>query len=298
MRVPIFTDEAAQAGGWHGAALKKAFSERGIDAFFVELQDCTINLSASRPHIDIPQLDYLPKIAFIRGIAAGTLQQVITRLNILHILRMQGTKVYNDARAIERTVDKGMTSFLLRQHGVATPATWVCESRQAAHAIIRERLQTQSKLVIKPLFGSQGKGVRLLGRESSLPLPGNQFVDGVFYLQTYINPGDQQYDYRVFVVNDQVIACMRRRGNGWLNNVAQGAQCERIEDDAIHQLALRAAQALAIDYCGIDIMRDISGKLWVLEVNSIPAWRALQAVSEKNIAAILVDDLIQKNDDR
>ncbi|HAF01685.1 MAG TPA: alpha-L-glutamate ligase, partial [Methylophilaceae bacterium] len=64
----------------------------------------------------------------VRGVAAGSLQQVITRLNILHMLKMQGVYIYNDAKSIERTVDKGMTSFLLKQHGIASPATWVCES--------------------------------------------------------------------------------------------------------------------------------------------------------------------------
>lgn len=294
MRVPIITDETGQEGGWHGAALKRAFASRGIDAIFVELKDCVIDLSGSQPYLIVPHFDGLPKMAFIRGIAAGSLQQVITRLNILHILRVQGVKVYNDARAIERTVDKGMTSFLLAQHGVATPATWVCESRQEAHQLIQQYLQENRQLVIKPLFGSQGKGVRLLDRQSQLPLPGDVFVDGVYYLQQYVDVGEEHHDFRVFVINNQVVASMCRNGRSWLNNVAQGAHCELIDDDAIHNLALEAAKALDIDYCGIDMMRDIDGKLWAIEVNSIPAWRALQGITDINIAQRLVDDLIEK----
>ena len=87
---------------------------------------------------------------------------------------------------------------------------------------------------------------------------------------------------------------MRRSGAGWLNNVAQGARCVSESDRSIGLLAIDAAKALAIDYCGVDIMRDQSGKLWVLEVNSIPAWRGLQSVSDVNIAQVMVDDLIQK----
>ncbi|MFW5431240.1 MAG: RimK family alpha-L-glutamate ligase [Methylophilaceae bacterium] len=292
MRVPIITDEVAQAGGWHGNVLQQAFSQRGIEAVFVELQDCVIDLSGSKALIDIPQFDSLPKMAFIRGIAAGRLQQVITRLNVLHILSMQGTKVYNDAKAIERTVDKGMTSFLLKQHGVATPATWVCESRQIAHHLIAKH--SHEKLVIKPLFGSQGQGVQLLDANSQPPLPGDSFVDGVFYLQAFIDTGADDCDYRVFVVNGKAIAAMRRSGTGWLNNVAQGAQCESITDDAVNTLAIQAAKAVDIDYCGVDIMRDKDGMLWVLEVNSIPAWKGLQNVTDINIAQILVDDLMSK----
>jgi len=295
MRVPIITDEAAQAGGWHGIELRQAFLQRGIEAVFVELQDCIIDLSISQPRINMPQFDELPQMAFIRGIGAGSLQQVITRLNVLHILRLQGTKVYNDAKAIERTVDKGMTSFLLMQHGVPTPATWVCESRHVAHQIITEHVLQGNSLVIKPLFGSQGQGVRLLNKQSKFPLPGDVFVDGVYYLQAFIDTGNGNHDFRVFVVNNQVVAAMRRSGAGWLNNVAQGASCVGIQDEMIYNLAIQAAKALNIDYCGVDIIRDKQGKLWVLEVNSIPAWRGLQATAQINIAQTLVQDLINKS---
>lgn len=297
MRVPIITDEAAQAGGWHGLALQQAFAARGCETVFVELQDCMIDLSGEQPSINIPNFQTFPKMAFIRGIAAGTLQQVITRLNILHILRMQGVKVYNDGRAIERTVDKGMTSFLLKQQGVPTPATWVCESRHIAQQIINDQFKQQETLVIKPLFGSQGQGVRLLNKQSKFPLPKDEFVDGVYYLQSYIDSGDTHHDFRVFVVNNQAVASMRRSGSGWLNNVAQGANCAGEQDNAIEALAVAAAKAIEIDYCGVDIMRDKQGQLWVLEVNSIPAWRGLQSVTHVNIAQTLVDDLIRQLDD-
>lgn len=292
MKIPIFTDEADQQGGWHGMALSKAFAARGHEAVFVELQDCMIDLTQSQPEITIPQIDVLPKVAFVRGIAAGTLQQVITRLNILHILRMQGVRIYNDAKAIERTVDKGMTSFLLKQHGIPTPATWVCESRHDAHALIQAQVAKGKQLVIKPLFGSQGQGVRLLNAKSSLPLPKDMFVDGVFYLQQLIDTGEDNYDYRVFVVNGQVVAAMRRSGAGWLNNVAQGARCELVENDEIFNLAISAAKAVDISYCGVDVIRDKGGALLVLEVNSIPAWKALQDVSKVDIAQALADDLL------
>ena len=132
MKVVIFTDEVAQKGGWHGAQLASALTLRGVDAVFVSLQDCVIDLSADKPNIQIPRFNQLPKAVFVRGIAGGTLQKITTRLNILHMLKVLGTTVYNDGKAIERTVDKAMTSFLLHQAGIATPQTWVCESRHHA----------------------------------------------------------------------------------------------------------------------------------------------------------------------
>ena len=293
MRIPIFTDEAEQEGGWHGRVLAKAFRARNVEPVFVALQDCIIDLSQGKSRINIPSFDKNPPGVFVRGIAGGTLQQVITRLNVLHILEMQGVKIYNSGRAIERTVDKGMTSYLLSRKGVATPPTWVCESRHHAHQIITAQLPN-TKLVIKPLFGSQGNGVRLLEASSSLPLPMDDFVDGVFYLQQFVETGTKNHDFRVLVVSNRAVAAMQRSGDGWLNNVAQGARCEEAHEKDILLLAEQAAKAVDIDYCGVDIIRDKNGKLWVLEVNSIPAWSGLQSVVKSSINQLLVDDFLSK----
>lgn len=281
-KVIVFTDDA----GWHGAQLKQAFALHSIEVVFVSLKDCVIDLSHEKPTIKIPDINVIPKAVFVRGIAGGTLQQITTRLNVLHMLKALGVAVYNDGKAIERTVDKAMTSFLLQQHGVATPQTWVCESRSEAHDII----QNHEKLVIKPLFGSQGQGVRLVD-DKKLPLPMDAHVDGVFYLQQFV---EATYDYRVFIVNNQVVAAMQRTGETWLHNVAQGARCKKIDDKDVLQIALQAASALDIAYCGVDVIRDKAGKCWILEVNSIPAWRGLQDVAQTNIAQALVSDFLSR----
>ncbi len=285
MNMIIFTDEPESQGGWHGAQLAYALALRAVEPVFASLKDCMIDCSGEKPRVHLPNVSETPKAVFVRGIAGGTLQQITTRLNVLHMLKLQGVTVYNDGRAIERTVDKAMTSFLLHHAGIATPKTWVCESRQTAHQIIAQNTQ---KLVIKPLFGSQGQGVRLVDKAAS-PLPMDAHVDGVFYLQQLIT---SSYDYRVFVVNNQAIAAMKRTGETWLHNVAQGAQCEVTSESDVLEIALQAAQILDIDYCGVDVIRDEDGKLYVLEVNSIPAWRGLQSVTSINIAQALVDDFL------
>lgn len=300
MRIVIFTDEVQTQGGWHGAQLCNAFAMRGVEAVFASLKDCVIDLSQALPTIQIPYFDNLPTAVFVRGVAGGTLQQITMRLNSLHMLKMLGVFVYNDAKAIERTVDKAMTSFLLHQAGIKIPQTWVCESRDFAHQLMAEnamaheiiqtdKVNTKKPLIIKPLFGSQGQGVRLVNQP--LPLPMDQFVDGVFYLQTFIKAS---YDYRVLVVNNQAVAAMRRSGEGWLHNVALGAQCDAADDVDILALAEQAAIKLDIAYCGVDIIRDEEGVLYVLEINSIPAWRGLQGVTQINIAQNLVDDFLNK----
>lgn len=293
-RIPVFTDDP----GWHGKRLKEALATRGFEAVFISLKDCYFKLTQSQQGVVLSEFeDKLPACAFVRGVPGGTLQQVITRLDILHGLEMLGVRVYNDGRAVERTVDKGMTSFLLHHHGVASPDTWVCESRHHALDIIQRETKNNEALVIKPLFGSQGQGVRKLEYNSPFPVPLEQHVDGLYYLQRYIDSGEGAWhDHRVFIINGKAIGAMVRHGNGWVNNVALGGRCESYPHAGeIAELAEAAARAVNIDYCGVDVIRDCDGKLYVLEVNSIPAWKGLQSVIGLDIAQSLVDDFLAKS---
>ena len=293
-RIPVFTDDP----GWHGKRLKQALAVRGFEAVFISLKDCYFNLTRGQQGLVLAGFeDKLPPCAFVRGVPGGTLQQVITRLDILHALEMLGVRVYNDGRAIERTVDKAMTSFLLHHHGVATPDTWVCESRHHALDIIQRETANDGALVIKPLFGSQGQGVRKLMHCSPFPVPLEQHVDGLYYLQRYVDSGEGAWhDHRVFIINGKAIGAMVRHGNGWVNNIALGGRCEQYSHAGeVAELAELAAKAVNIDYCGVDVIRDRDGKLYVLEVNSIPAWKGLQTVVELDIAQALVDDFLAKS---
>ncbi|ROH85352.1 RimK family alpha-L-glutamate ligase [Pseudomethylobacillus aquaticus] len=294
-RIAIFTDEP----GWHGQQLQQAFASRSVQALFVSLQQCAFALHQQQPEpmpwVQIPGFEQsLPDGVFVRGVSGGSLQQVIMRLDVLHALKLLGVPVYNDGRAIERTVDKAMTSLLLQLHALPSPPTWVCESRWQAAELLKAEHAAGHALVLKPLFGSQGKGVQRLLPGSALPVPMLPEVDGLYYLQRYIDSGaGRWHDYRVFVIGQRVLACMRRHGQDWVNNVAVGGRCELVEGDVeLEALALAAARAVDIAYCGVDIIRDLHGQCHVLEVNSIPAWRGLQSVARQDIALALVDDFV------
>ncbi|HYA20586.1 MAG TPA: RimK family alpha-L-glutamate ligase [Burkholderiales bacterium] len=290
-RVAIITDDP----GWHGRQLRRAFAARGWDSLYISLQDCYFDLARARNSLVIPGFkNCLPDAVFVRGVAGGTLEQVILRLDILHALRELGVPVYNDARAIERSVDKAMTSFLLKRAGIPTPATWVCESSAQARAILLRETAAGRELVMKPLFGSQGLG--LLHLKSGMKMPDLSKYAGTAYLQSFINcaKGDW-HDFRVLVVGGSARAAMLRRGTTWISNVAQGAKCEKMQlDENMQRLAQDASRVLGMDYAGVDVMRDLHGELYVIEVNGIPAWKGLQGVCRENLAQLLVDDLLAR----
>lgn len=290
-RIAIFTDDP----GWHGARLREAFARRGFASDYVSLTECRIIVEQGCLPIHIPGFEQcLPDAVFVRGVPGGSLQQVVFYLDILHALKTLGIPVYNDGHAIERSVDKAMTSFLLANEGLATPATWVVHSHAEALAIAERELAKGYKIITKPVFGSQGEGIRLLEKMTDLFwLTGSE---GIYYLQRFVDcQGDDYSDCRVFVINGEVVASMRRVGVSWLNNVARGARCELLQADAaITELAVRAISALSMDYGGVDIICDKEGNNSIIEVNSIPAWKGLQSVCAIDVAELLVDDLFER----
>jgi len=290
-RIVIITDEP----GWHGRELTREFAARGHPAVYISSTACHLDLSGNQARIVIPQFDLPPTGVFVRGIPGGSLEQVILRLDVLHALRETGIMVYNDARAIERTVDKAMTSFLLMRHGIPTPPTWVVESPTQARAIVIEEIGRGHRLLAKPLFGSQGIGVRLLERVEDLA--DAEGLNGVYYLQRFVEKSSSHWcDLRVFVVNGRAIAGMyRRNAEHWLTNRAQGGHCERLDlDAALSAMAVAAARAVEIDYAGVDLIPLQHGGFTVTEVNSIPAWQGLQSVSALNIAGALTDHIFSR----
>ena len=290
-RIALFTDDP----GWHGKQLSLAFARRGYSVDYVSLTQCRFTIEPGQLPLLMPGFEQsLPDGVFVRGVPGGSLEEVVLYLDFLHALKVMGIPVYNDGHAIERSVDKAMTSFLLHQAGLPTPVTWVLRDREEALRIVKNELNQGNLLISKPLFGSQGEGIRRLEKMTDLFwLTSSQ---GVYYLQRFVHcEGNGYSDNRVFVINGVAVAAMRRRGTFWLNNVARGATCELIDlEPEMVELAIKATSVLAMDYAGVDIIRDREGRCTIIEVNSIPAWKGLESVCKFNIAELMVDDLITR----
>jgi len=235
----------------------------------------------------------LPDAVVVRTMSGGTFEAVTLRLGVLHALRELGVTVWNDARTIERCVDKSMTSFLLSRAGIPTPATWAMESYEQAYAIV-ERETAQGPLVLKPLFGSQGRGLKLVHKPEDLPTieetPGR-----VYYLQRFIGVKRRSgyHDFRILVVQGRIVAAMRRHSNHWITNIKRGGRpVSVVVNDEMKTLALQAAMAVGANFVGVDIVYGTDDRPAVLEVNSMPAWSGLQKVTAVNIASVLADALV------
>jgi tetrahydromethanopterin:alpha-L-glutamate ligase len=273
--------------------MEAAFAGAGARVERVDLAECGFD-TRSASGLALPILgSQLPDAVYVRTLSAGSFEAVTKRLGVLHALTNLGVVVWNDARAIERCVDKSMTSFLLARAGLPTPPTWTMESAEAARALV-EREAPRGPLVLKPLFGAQGKGLRLIhGREE---LPGPEEVAGVYYLQRFQPNGTHDFrDYRLFVLRGRVIAAMMRRASTWITNVKQGGQPLAVaRDPEMERLAIAATDAVGAAVAGVDVLVGADGAPTVLEVNSMPAWSGLQKVSKRNIAKAIASALMDE----
>ncbi len=304
LAIAIMTDET----GWHTRQLQAGLRARGCVGRCIDLADCRIDTTAAWHGLAIPGFGReLPDAVLVRGIADGSFEQVTKRLGVLHALRELGVTVYNDARAIERSVDKSMTSLLLHTAGIAVPPTWATESQAQAERIAMREAAAGHSLVLKPLFGSQGKGLQRVGHVDgayrALPDIAKEY-DSLAYLQRFIPPlTSPGFDWRVLVVGGRAITAMRRVSANWVHNVAQGASCEAAElSPDLARLAEGAAHALGMDYAGVDLM-PVAGPstvasgvpaIEVIEVNGVAAWRGLQRVTRFNLARAIVDDPLDR----
>lgn len=283
-KIVIFND----THGWHSDQLVDALQLLGISVILSDLADCIIDLDHPTGLIIPGFEDDLPAAAMVRGIAPGSLEQITLRMDVLHTLAELNVPVFNPASAIEHTVDKARTTLRLHLAGLSTPKTWACENRQLARRIAKQQFAKKNTLVVKPLFGCQGKGIEKISTLDEFD--DIQAVGDAFYLQEFIEPfiPNQWQDWRLMVIDGQVCASMSRRSDHWITNFAQGASClaANITPEMEH-LAIAATKAVQADYAGVDIIRTVDGSYTVLEVNSVPAWKGLYQATQIDIAGNL-----------
>ncbi len=263
--------------GWHVRDLQRAAMRLGHETTVIDFRSLSSTVAGHDP------LDAVDAVV-VRTMPPGSLEQVIFRMDVLHRLHRRGVRVVNAPRALETCIDKYLADVLLHEAGLPIVATRVCQDADRALAAFE---QLGSDVVVKPLFGSEGRGMM---RISDVDLAWRTFhtlerIQSVIYMQKYVvHPG---WDLRVFVLAGRVIHGMRRQSRcGWRTKVAQGGRADPARvTESEEELALRAAKAVGADVAGIDLLPAADGSLFVLEVNAVPGWRALARVTKADIAS-------------
>jgi RimK family alpha-L-glutamate ligase len=265
--------------GWHVRDLERALAAQGRASVFVPFQTLEADPVSARAAAAGAEC------VLVRAMPAGTLEQIVFRLNLLQRLAAEGVRVINAPAALEACIDKYLCSAKLSAAGLPTPPTRVAQTSAQALAAYAG---LGGDCVVKPLFGSRGRGcVRVADRETARRVfQAWESCGAVIYLQPYLRSAG--YDYRALVVGGEVAAAMRRwpAAGEWRANVDQGGRAEAANLDAeLEALAVRAARAVGAEVAGVDLLPGGEGRVDVLEVNGVPGWRALAAATGVDIAA-------------
>ena len=278
------------SGSWHSRGLLAALADRGHDVVAIP---ATRLRSETDEHGEVrvlgPEgtvLDELDLLV-IRGLPRGSLEQVIFRMDALHVLADKGVRCVNGPRAIERTIDKSWAGALLGGAGLPTPATVACERYEDA---IEAFDRLGGDVVVKPLFGAMGNGiVRVEDRDvAHRVFRALELERAVYVVQRTIAPAGRR-DLRALVVAGEIVGAMERMTDSWRANIARGARPRAVTlGEEERELALAAAAAVHADVAGVDLLAAPGGELHVIEVNGIPGWQALQSVCDGDLTARVV----------
>lgn len=223
----------------------------------------------------------------VRTMPPGSLEQVVFRMDCLGRYEAAGGVVINPSRAVEAAVDKFLTSAKLSAAGLLTPRTVVCQTFESAMTAFAE---LGGDVVVKPLFGSEGRGLIRL-QDESLALRAFKMLEqlsAVLYVQEFV-PHEGE-DWRLLVLGDQVYGMRRRNPLDWRTNVSRGATTAALTlTPQLIDMARKAAEAVHAPFAGIDLLPARDGQLYVLEVNAVPGWKALARTLDVDIAARLLD---------
>ena len=277
-------------GSWHTRRLTDALAARGHQVVAIAATRLRSEVDAGgQVRVLGPEdvvLDALD-LLIVRGLPRGSLEQVIFRMDALHVLAAQGVRCVNSPRAIEQTVDKSWAGAVLALAGVPTPPTIVCERYDGA---MRAFDELGGDVVVKPLFGAMGNGiVRVEDRDvAHRVFRALELERTVYYVQRTVAPAGRR-NLRVLVVAGEVAGAMERVTDSWRANIARGARPRAVAlAESERGLALAAAGALEADVAGVDLIVSPDGTAVVLEVNGIPGWQALQSVCSEDLTARVV----------
>ncbi|SEN62599.1 30S ribosomal protein S6--L-glutamate ligase [Halomonas caseinilytica] len=269
--------------------LVEAAEARGHTARVVDTLRCYMSIASHHPSIHY------------KGQKLESFDTVIPRIGasitfygcaVLRQFEMMGTQVLNDSVSITRSRDKLRSLQLLSRKGIGLPVTGFAHSPDDIPDLIT--MVRGAPLVIKLLEGTQGIGVVLAETNQAAESVIQAFMGmkANIMVQEYIKEA-QGADIRCLVIGDKVVASMKRQAaeGEFRSNLHRGGSASviRITPEE-RSTAIRAAKAMGLKVAGVDLLRSNHGPV-IMEVNSSPGLRGIEAATGKDIAGLIIEHL-------
>lgn len=289
MRIGIFSQNESL---YSTRRLVEAAKARGHDVKVIDVLNCYMNITANKPTVHYMKRGVKEQLEFdaiIPRIGSSVTQYGTA---VLRQFEVGGVYSINESIAITRSRDKLRAHQLLARKGVGMPITSYANSAEATEDLID--FVGGPPLVVKILESTHGQGVVLAETRKAAESLITAFrgLKANFLVQEFIKESAGT-DIRAFVVGDKVIGAMQRSGveGEYRSNLHRGGTAVKIKlRPEERKLAVRAAKVMGLDVAGVDIVRSGHGPL-VLEVNSSPGLRGIEAATGIDIADAIIDYL-------
>lgn len=267
--------------------LKEVAASRGHDVMVINYAKCYVSIEKDKPVIRYKgeSLDHFD--AIIPRIA-----QSYTKYGTAMVRQFESQGSYTTASslAINRSRDKLRAYQILAKAGVAIPKTVFARETANFEDVIS--LAGGTPLIIKVARGTHGNGVVLAETPKAAKAVMQAFyVEGVnFLVQEFVKESAGE-DIRALVVGSRVVASVKRQSldDDFRSNTHQGGvgvPVKLTEDE--RKTAVKAAKAMGLPICGVDMMRSDRGPV-VLEVNSSASLKTPELITKRDVASQIIE---------
>jgi ribosomal protein S6--L-glutamate ligase len=267
----------------------EAARTRGHEIEVINTLRVSINITSQRPALYYRKRQLEGFDAVIPRIGASV---TFYGLAVLRQFEVMGIYPLNESVAIGRSRDKLRCLQLLARRGIGLPVTAFTHDPKQADDVID--LVGGPPVIIKLLEGTQGIGV-VLGdtiKSAKSVIEAFQGANVNILVQEFIKEAGGA-DIRALVIGDRVVAAMQRQGapGEFRSNLHRGGAgtAVKISPDE-RATAVKAANTLGLNVCGVDMLRSKRGPL-VVEVNSSPGIEGLEKASGVDVAALRIEFL-------
>lgn len=274
------------AGNYSTQRLKEEAEARGHNVRIIDYTKCYMTVERSSPVVRYEGEDLSDIDVIIPRIAASVTKYGTA---VVRQFEMQGVFTPSSSIAINRSRDKLRSMQILARAGVGVPKTVFARETADLEDIIAQAGGTP--LIIKVARGTHGNGVVLAETPKAAKAVMQAFyVEGVsFVVQEFVSESAGT-DIRAFVVGGKVVASMKRQSldDDFRSNLHQGGKGKATKlTDEERKTAIRAAKAVGLPICGVDMLRSDKGPL-VLEVNASPGF-GIEKVTGHNVAGKIIE---------
>jgi ribosomal protein S6--L-glutamate ligase len=267
--------------------LKEVAEARGHEVRVVNYAKCYMTVEKGNPVVHYKG----EKITDIDAIIPRIAQKyTMYGSAVVRQFEMQGVYTTASSIAIVRSRDKLRAYQLMAKAGVGIPKTVFARETADFEEVIE--LVGGAPAVIKIARGTHGNGVVLAEtRKAAKAVMQAFFVEGVNFLVQEFIEESAGTDIRALVVGGRVVASIKRqsRDDDFRSNTHQGGVGKVVKlTEAEEKTAIKAAKAMGLPICGVDMMRSARGPL-VLEVNSSASIKTPELITKRDVAEKIIE---------